>query len=838
MESEGQHVFAFGAELDRAVAAARAQRTVSIVGVHGSGRSALLRNAVRTLEQTGTSVITVEADRASTQPGATFLRFARLLGVRLTSESDPLDQVSPAVRSSTIVAIDDTHLIDQRSLRLFEGLRKRTGIVFLRAELPGMSMHHPDRTIAPSWPETVISMRGIGIGATSELVTEELGGEVDPAVVSRIYAKTGGLPLLSRAVVMSARDHGRIVQHNGMWRQATASFWNDDLIPLIDGILADYEPDVCALVRSIAELGDVALDIATERFDPQLTQLACDYGLIRLTQTGLGGALQVWPRVFSDRYQRSSIPLSTIWKHESALLPADMTPEVEGASLASLSQLFREHERRAVTATFAGWEAAPGPATAGAYLTEALGVPQERERIVRVFAETAVELEDSSVASFEFVLQQANWLAAEEQRETDCRDLLESYGKLHPEWRSAASAAGRAISLMLGSGVETPRVEDDDEPTGFVRLERAVRALVQGKTDDARALSEWTPSRQVSKITTTTIQALADLFDSRPDAALAKAEGLMSQGEYHKLRGAYISGSYVAAMANYELGRRNAFLGVLNSVLLVGRPQYLFQGFYAALLQIHAIGQGRGGSTSLRAALLRESERLQPRPGPFFGMGVDFATTVSVEQHSPILFDQHIAAAVRRRRELGYLVGAAHHGLYGLQYYFGPNTVQEFRRVVGRVQTPGFDQVVQLIDVVQSGTTDGLGSWADRVRKGHYNASTARLLLSAARSEPEPRRKGVMESVARALGGDRIVTDWPAYSELDNPERPTPGPQLTQREQEIALLAGRLTNSDIAERLSLSPRTVENHLARAMRKIGVSNRHELFERASTRPATQ
>jgi DNA-binding CsgD family transcriptional regulator len=832
-------VFAFGAELDRAVAAARAQRTVSIVGVHGSGRSALLRNAVRTLEQTGTPVITVEADRASTQPGAAFLRFARQLGVRLVSDSDPLDQVSPAVRSSTVVAIDDTHLVDQRSLRLLEGLRKRTGIVFVFCELPGMGMHHPDRTITPAWPQTVIPMRGIGIGATSELVTEELGGEADPAVVSRIYAKTGGLPLLSRAVVTSAREHGRIVQHNGMWRQATASFWNDDLIPLIDGILADYEPDVCALVRSIAELGDVALDIASERFDPQLTQLACDYGLVRLTQTGLGAALQVWPRVFSDRYQRSSIPLSTIWKHESALLPADMTPEVEGASLASLSQLFREHERRAVTATFANWESAPTPATAGAYLTEALGVPQERERIVRVFAETAVELEDSSSSSFEFVLQQANWLAAEEQRETDCRDLLESYGKLHPEWRAAGSAAGRAISLMLGSGVETPRSEDDDETTGFVLLERAVRALALGRTDDARTLSRSAaPSRQVSKITCTTIEALADLIDSRPDAALAKAEGLMSQGEYHKLRGAYISGSYVAAMANYELGRRNAFLGVLNSVLLVGRPQYLFQGFYAALLQIHAIGQGRGGSASLRAALLRESERLQPRPGPFFGMGVDFATTVSVEQHSPILFDQHIAAAVRRRRELGYLVGAAHHGLYGLQYYFGPNTVQEFRRVVGRLQTPGFDQALQLVDLVQSGTTDGLASWADRVRTGHYNASTPRLLLSAARSEPEPHRRDVMENVARALGGDRIVTDWPAYSELGSPEQPATGPQLTQREREIALLAGRLTNSDIAERLSLSPRTVENHLARAMRKIGVSNRHELFEKTSMRSSTQ
>lgn len=821
-------MFAFGAELERAVAAARAQRTVSIVGVHGSGRSELLRNAVRILEETGTPVVSVEADRASTQPGAAFLRFARQLGVRLTAEGDPLDLVAPALRSSTVIAIDDTHLVDQRSLRLLEALRKRTGAAFLLTELTGMGMHHPERTIAPAWPQTVITMRGIGIGSTSELVTEELGGETDPAVVSRIYAKTGGLPLLSKAVVTSARDHGRIVQHNGMWRQATASFWNDDLTPLIDGILTDYEPEVCALVRSVAELGEVALDIATERFDPRLTQLACDYGLIRLTQTGLGGALQVWPRMFSDRYQRSSIPLATIWKHESALVPTDLSPEVEGASLASLSQLFREHERRAVTTTFAAWETSPNPTTAGAYIVEALGVAQERERIVRVFAETAVELEDASSTSFEFVVQQANWLAFEEQRETDCRDLLESYGAIHPEWRAPSAAAGRAISLMLGSGVEAPKTEHDDEPTGFVRLERAVRALVSGDTAAARELAHWAPTKQVSKATSTTITAMADLIDGRLDTALTAAERLMNQGEYHKLRGAYISGSYVAALANHDLGRRAAYQGVLNSVLLVGRPQYLFQAFYAALLQFHALDQGRGGSSSLRGALLRESERLQSRPGPCFGMGVDFATTVAVERHAPLLFDQHIAASVRRRRELGYLVGAAQQALYGMQYHLGPNTAQEFQRVVRKIASPGFDQTSALIDLLQSDTVDGFARWADGVRKAPYNASTVRVVLSAARSEADDHRRELLENIGRSLGGDRVVAEWPTYTgpEADAESR---GPILTNREHEIALLAGRLSNTDIAERLSLSPRTVENHLARAMRKAGVTNRHELFD---------
>jgi len=51
--------------------------------------------------------------------------------------------------------------------------------------------------------------------------------------------------------------------------------------------------------------------------------------------------------------------------------------------------------------------------------------------------------------------------------------------------------------------------------------------------------------------------------------------------------------------------------------------------------------------------------------------------------------------------------------------------------------------------------------------------------------------------------------------------------ELTRREQEIvALAANGASNAEIAERLVLSVRTVESHLYRAMRKLGVSSRQE------------
>jgi DNA-binding CsgD family transcriptional regulator len=58
--------------------------------------------------------------------------------------------------------------------------------------------------------------------------------------------------------------------------------------------------------------------------------------------------------------------------------------------------------------------------------------------------------------------------------------------------------------------------------------------------------------------------------------------------------------------------------------------------------------------------------------------------------------------------------------------------------------------------------------------------------------------------------------------------RPSYGEGLSPREAEVAGLAGSgLTNREIAATLHLSPRTVEHHVSRAMRKMGVGLRQDL-----------
>ena len=64
---------------------------------------------------------------------------------------------------------------------------------------------------------------------------------------------------------------------------------------------------------------------------------------------------------------------------------------------------------------------------------------------------------------------------------------------------------------------------------------------------------------------------------------------------------------------------------------------------------------------------------------------------------------------------------------------------------------------------------------------------------------------------------------------------PAPRGPLTARQSEVlALLAERLSNLEIADRLFLSPRTVENHVAAVMTKLDARTRNEAVTIAKKR----
>ena len=96
----------------------------------------------------------------------------------------------------------------------------------------------------------------------------------------------------------------------------------------------------------------------------------------------------------------------------------------------------------------------------------------------------------------------------------------------------------------------------------------------------------------------------------------------------------------------------------------------------------------------------------------------------------------------------------------------------------------------------------------------------------------------LVRAVQNAVAGFRYLS--PPLSELaieayvKKAEANTLDPyeMLTAREREVLHLAAEgLTRAEIAERLSISPRTVETHRANLMRKLGIRNQSELIRYA-------
>jgi DNA-binding NarL/FixJ family response regulator len=92
-----------------------------------------------------------------------------------------------------------------------------------------------------------------------------------------------------------------------------------------------------------------------------------------------------------------------------------------------------------------------------------------------------------------------------------------------------------------------------------------------------------------------------------------------------------------------------------------------------------------------------------------------------------------------------------------------------------------------------------------------------------------------LRAIRAAANGEAIFSPTIArrvMQHFDAPIKPTVFPNLTEREREIlSLLVQGLTNTAIAERLSLSVKTVRNRVSDIFSKLQVSDRAEAILKA-------
>ncbi len=151
----------------------------------------------------------------------------------------------------------------------------------------------------------------------------------------------------------------------------------------------------------------------------------------------------------------------------------------------------------------------------------------------------------------------------------------------------------------------------------------------------------------------------------------------------------------------------------------------------------------------------------------------------------------------------------------------GPNGVQVTAQVIEQ------DPAARVLILSASGEQ---GDVLEAVKAG----ATGYLVKSASRAE-------LVNAVRRVAAGDTVFTPGLAglvlgeFRRMAAPESATADSGLTERETEVLkMVAKGLSYKQIAERLVLSHRTVQNHVQNTLRKLHLHNRVELTRYAIER----
>ncbi len=226
-------------------------RGVVIAGPSGSGKTRLALECVTKGEQAGLPVARAMATRAS--QGLTFGVLAQLLppdhAVGGVYDRQPMEDWGERLRRSAaalvarsrgrrvVLFVDDAHLLDDASAVLIYQLVVRNEAFLLAT---AQALEPAPEPLTALWKNELVDrveLQGISVDDIETVLTRVLGGALDGAVASEFYARCQGNYLFLRELVQGSLEDGTLTSDDGIWRLAGPLSPSTRLIELIDSRL-------------------------------------------------------------------------------------------------------------------------------------------------------------------------------------------------------------------------------------------------------------------------------------------------------------------------------------------------------------------------------------------------------------------------------------------------------------------------------------------------------------------------------------------------------------------------------------------------------------------------
>lgn len=798
-------------------------RNVRLVGGPGSGRSSTLRYVARLVEARGLEVVrTPDVSRPPQIPG--FAVASLQLGPKEERRS-PLDLAIATRRAllespRPILLIDNADLLDTVSLEILDSVSPPLASV--RVVRTG------DLRSKPIWPEVTIAMPELGFEEVAQLLRDTLGGESPSAsLTARILSKSGGNPELAIAIAESALISGLLKREDGLWRLASRSLWNEHLVPLVRGRITDVARDALTVLRSLAIDGPTRF--AGPAFDGHdaLTSDLIARGLLRIVDvTPSERLVHVWPPLVADlfKYEESA----TNDTSPGAFHPLSWAPTA--SATARIFQLAADVD---ASDRFRQWQRTPTTDVANSFLARATGNAFDKANAEEVFAHTShVNATRDQMFLFEFA--RAQWLALEHDDLDAAVAVLDRVAQDDP----AEGARARAGSLFLRSLLEA--VPDDyadqfeenrgRDLTGFTDLVLACLHLFSGEIESAKAAlpddegrpGRWRGPGILAPLITT---YSGDIRGGYADAIAQRDRSLLD-----KDRTGFVASSYIAVQASLLAGRVSQAEDVIGSALGVAPVTMLARPMFGAILNFaSAVARVNRRDSPTAQAFSLDMANYAPFAGPLHATGSDLtpgATMIGTDRET---YDRMTAAGVRLRRSRGFVTSAWTAAVSAACFNTGDEIVTQIEELSHTAPIPLFANSARAVSAVRHRRVDDLNALARSGLIGQDAQLVAQIVRAGqqrAMAESHSRTAEELEPIARRIEALSDIPLEPLSGTLDA------GEHLSPREREIALLAGSMTNTQIAARLNISVRTVEHHISNGLHKVGRQTRAELASSAS------
>lgn len=740
-----------------------------------------------------------------------------------------------------VLAVDDTHLLDPLSAALVHHLARTRQATVIGTIRTGAPTPEPVRAL---WIDDLVDRVDLGplsAGDTADLLQAVLGGPVEARSADRLWRLTTGNALLLRELVTAARTSGDLVEACGIWRWTGRFALTPTLTDVVDHRIGPLEPAVRDVLELVAFGAPLGLSLLVKATDSAAAEQAEERGLITVTRDDRRTTVRLAHPLYGEvvrqrcpltRARRLQADLAHLIeatgarRHDDVLRIAAWRVDSDTGTdprrlLRAARQAFRLHRlplaarlSRAALADGGGLQAAEVLATV-LFLTdqpgEALAVLDAqsgsclRWRCLRgvvaywgYFDTTVPETLADGRRAHARPVEQA-WTRA-----------LESLMRLHHgEPRAARQLAGEvlddpaspagpravartAMAHLLAAGGAPARARAMVEPTAnpylglAAELAHGTALLIAGDVagidelvgtlagaDDGDGFAVRSGYRAVLAAQAARLRGqLAAAGQLAAEACALLTDGRVYAGLAHAER------AHVAALCGDADLARSAMAdadAVRVPAMAVLDPWFEQARAWVAV----AGGDQAGGVTILR--------RLAERLGNDGFHGHELLALLDLVR---------LGAAGDVARRLQWLAAYSDNQL--------AETVTWYADAMARRDGPALLTAMERFQ---------------RLGMNLYAAEAAAAAVSLLRAVRSAAAGGAAEELANLLAG---------CPGARTPALRVRQPALTNREREIALLAaGGVASKEIAERLFLSSRTVDNHLMRVYAKLGVSGRTEL-----------